>query len=336
MSTSLVADYNSDSSSGGEETYSNKVEEKITSPLKIVPKSKREGPVKIVVDLPESNQDGEEEKLKEKPKRSRLGDSNSSGLFDLLPAPKRPAKKENQKSSTEIPTKTSDEIKSTGITGFVPHTLKKRKPITTEKTSASIDSAGSLSNSFFPLGDEITNILSSKDTGDVSPNNIKFDPNELNSVVDSREDNIANNSNFSATDEYTYDQWQDVSGYQESHYNDDQQVLNGNEHIQSSWGLDEEVLQQLGRRRGRNEGPIVVKEINAADQMADAWQSQMADLSNPFKKSGTGHSSFKPTKGQKRKHNLMYLAHQASVMENDLKEQHSLNKKTKRETQAKY
>jgi hypothetical protein len=44
----------------------------------------------------------------------------------------------------------------------------------------------------------------------------------------------------------------------------------------------------------------------------------------------------KPTKGQKRKHNLMYLAYQAAAMENDLKEQFAVNKKTKRETQAKY
>lgn len=32
----------------------------------------------------------------------------------------------------------------------------------------------------------------------------------------------------------------------------------------------------------------------------------------------------------------MYLAYQATSMENDLKEQYATNKKTKRETQAKY
>ena len=32
----------------------------------------------------------------------------------------------------------------------------------------------------------------------------------------------------------------------------------------------------------------------------------------------------------------MYLAYQAAAMENDLKEQFAVNKKTKRETQAKY
>ena len=44
----------------------------------------------------------------------------------------------------------------------------------------------------------------------------------------------------------------------------------------------------------------------------------------------------KPTKGQKRKHNIMYLAFQSKSMENDLKEQFATNRKTKRETQAKY
>ncbi|CAJ0632553.1 13846_t:CDS:2 [Entrophospora sp. SA101] len=88
-------------------------------------------------------------------------------------------------------------------------------------------------------------------------------------------------------------------------------------------------------RRGK-EGPIKIKEINAADQMADAWQTQMADITKPSKGTGSGHSNLKPSKVQKRKHNLMYLAYQATSMENDLKEQFATNKKTKRETQAKY
>ncbi|CAJ0843845.1 3782_t:CDS:2 [Entrophospora sp. SA101] len=94
-------------------------------------------------------------------------------------------------------------------------------------------------------------------------------------------------------------------------------------------------IQKLGGRRGK-EGPIKIKEINAADQMADAWQTQMADITKPSKGTGSGHSNLKPSKVQKRKHNLMYLAYQATSMENDLKEQFATNKKTKRETQAKY
>jgi hypothetical protein len=38
----------------------------------------------------------------------------------------------------------------------------------------------------------------------------------------------------------------------------------------------------LGGRRGK-EGPIIIKEINAADQMADAWQAQMSELTKPGK-----------------------------------------------------
>ncbi|CAG8824152.1 3432_t:CDS:2, partial [Gigaspora rosea] len=146
------------------------------------------------------------------------------------------------------------------------------------------------------------------------------------------------------TDEYTYNeyynngQWQDnANSYIEYQgiYDESQQQIES-EQAQSKWELDDEMFQKLGGRRGKREGPIKIKEINAADQMADSWQSQVANLSKPTRGSSEGSSRLKPTRGQKRKHNLMYLAFHATAMENELKEQHASNRKTKRETQAKY
>ncbi|CAG8488875.1 1338_t:CDS:2, partial [Acaulospora colombiana] len=296
MSLSLVADYGSDSSSGDEETNSKKAENVAPSPSKTVPKGKREGPVRIVVDLPESNQDDDEEKQKEESKLKSLKlNSSSSGLFDLLPAPKRTATKEQRDSSTANSTKTSSGVKPTGITGFVPHTLTKRKPTTKEKISSSVgsgDSDDSIPKLFFPLGEEITNILSSKETVDTFPTKtVNSSTNEPSSAYLHESRKVTNDTNFSATGEYvledgyTYDQWQGGVEYQEPYYDESQQSLYESEQIQSDWGLDEEAFQQLGVRRGKNEGPIIIKEINAADQMADAWQSQVADISKSSSRS---------------------------------------------------
>ncbi|CAG8767731.1 3666_t:CDS:2, partial [Ambispora leptoticha] len=118
-------------------------------------------------------------------------------------------------------------------------------------------------------------------------------------------------------------------------YDEPQQKM-GSEQAQLNWELDDEMFQKLGGRRGKKEGPIKIKEINAADQMADSWQYQVANLSKPTRGSSEGSARLKPTRGQKRKHNLMYLAFHATAMESELKEQHASNRKTKRETQAKY
>ncbi|CAG8476498.1 8424_t:CDS:2 [Diversispora eburnea] len=119
---SLVADYNSDSSLSEEDT---KVEEPVAekASLHSTLKSKRGGPVKIVVDLPKHDHDIEEEI---EPKRQKLNRSNSS-LSAILPSPKRSiksVKKDNKKSDTNKPA---------GITDFVPHTVNKPKLATIEK-----------------------------------------------------------------------------------------------------------------------------------------------------------------------------------------------------------
>ncbi|CAG8753786.1 36333_t:CDS:2 [Gigaspora margarita] len=282
---SLVADYSSDVSSSDEEITSTAVNTEIPKktslssilpPSKATSKGKKDGPVKIVVDLPQINDLEEEENVSKKQKIS-----TSSSLFALLPAPKRT---------------------------------------------------------------EITNIKSINETKD------SRDASAASNIIEDNVDSYtlagaSNVTDFSLpTDEYTYNEYYNNGQWQENSnsyieyqgiYDESQQQI-GSEQAQSNWELDDEMFQKLGGRRGKREGPIKIKEINAADQMADSWQSQVANLSKPTRGSSEGSSRLKPTRGQKRKHNLMYLAFHATAMENELKEQHASNKKTKRETQAKY
>ncbi|RHZ89341.1 hypothetical protein Glove_16g187 [Diversispora epigaea] len=308
---SLVADYNSDSSLSEEEPVAKKASPHTTL------KSKKGGPVKIVVDLPKHDSDIEEEI---EPKKQKLNRSNSS-LSAILPTPKRSIKsikKDNRK---------KDANKLVGITNFVPHTVNKPKLVTIEKnlkieSNTEENKKNQILESFFPLD------LKSSTFGENELPKI----NQINPCINNTETTSVHNFSSEHTNEYIDYYGTNTNDQEYFNNNESCQSIQESEQIQSSWEPDEEVFQKLGGRRGKNEGPIKIKEINAADQMANAWQSQITDVSKPAK----GSSHYKPTKVQKRKHNLMYLAYQANAMENDMKEQHASNKKTKRETQAKY
>ncbi|CAI2175573.1 7580_t:CDS:2 [Funneliformis geosporum] len=290
---SLVADYGSDASSSEEETNVQIVTETMTNTkkplLSSLPKSKRNGPVKIMVDLPKfDNDENDDIDDKQGSRKSKLSSSGGSGLFALLPAPKRLVTSKQNSTNKSV---SSSTIKSTTVS-----------------TRA-----------------EITNIIQSKVENE-SSNTINLDKTESPNI----ESNVTTES-FATNDYYYNYQWDTgTNSYTECYYDESQ---TNSEQAQPDNQIDDEAIQKLGGRRGK-EGPIIIKEISAADQMADAWQAQMGELTKPGKVGGG--IALKPTKGQKRKHNLMYLAYQASAMENDLKEQFAANKKTKRETQAKY
>lgn len=356
---SLVADYGSDISSSEEENDIQNIETETTvttvtkkhslTSLLPPPKNKRNGPVKIVVDLPvkDDEDDSEKDQISKKTK------SSGSDLFALLPAPKRPITGKEQKSSTNKSTDLANKP-TIASTSFVPHTLTKRKSVAQKNSNLSqtvskikgkevkvhsddeeTKDKANFTESFFPLGDEITNII---------PNNVIEDKSSFKTTNNSdkiNSSNIESTEDYNVNDDYYYNynyQWDaGTNSYMEypDYYHDGSQLQQqSSEQAQPDSQIDDEVIQKLGGRRGK-EGPIVIREINAADQMADAWQAQMGELTKPGR-GGSGGIHFKPTKGQKRKHNLMYLAHQAAAMENDLKEQFAANKKTKRETQAKY
>lgn len=97
---------------------------------------------------------------------------------------------------------------------------------------------------------------------------------------------------------------------------------------------DEAFLKLQGRRR-EFEG-IDIIDVNAADQLMDRKEWLMKSLTEETTHRPSRKKHNMPTSQQKRKHQITYLAFQAKEREMDLKNQWSLNSRTRRETQAKY
>ncbi|CAG8562912.1 17527_t:CDS:2, partial [Racocetra fulgida] len=225
-------------------------------------------------------------------------------------------------------------------TNFMPHAITRKKPVMQAKSDTKneddTEDVNTITEAFFPLGPEITNIKSINETKDASAASVATRDNIEPYAIAGATDISFPTDGYTYNEYYNDGQWQEnANAYEEYQgmYDEPQQKM-GSEQAQLNWELDDEM--KLGGRRGKKEGPIKIKEINAADQMADSWQYQVANLSKPTRGSSEGSARLKPTRGQKRKHNLMYLAFHATAMESELKEQHASNRKTKRETQAKY
>ncbi|XP_060073608.1 proline-rich protein PRCC-like [Ylistrum balloti] len=96
---------------------------------------------------------------------------------------------------------------------------------------------------------------------------------------------------------------------------------------------DEEFLRMQGKKQRGKE------EINIVDVKADDFISTVdvqKAMSEETKEYASHRKKDGPTSQQKRKHQITYLAHQAKETELDLKNQWSMNRMTKRQTQAKY
>ncbi|KAJ3088094.1 hypothetical protein HK102_009600 [Quaeritorhiza haematococci] len=107
----------------------------------------------------------------------------------------------------------------------------------------------------------------------------------------------------------------------------------------SSAGLEPESIGRLQnlRERHKKEENIQFKEVKQADILGDAWRLEAAkNLTKEPAPSSSSYSHLKPSKMQKKKHNIMYLAFQAKEREKDLAEMASNAKAMKRESQARY
>lgn len=96
---------------------------------------------------------------------------------------------------------------------------------------------------------------------------------------------------------------------------------------------DEEFLKMQGKKQRGKE------EINIVDVNADDFISTVdiqKTMSEETKEYAAHRKKDGPTSQQKRKHQITYLAHQAKETELELKNQWSMNRMTKRQTQAKY
>ncbi|GLV40447.1 uncharacterized protein CBL_04247 [Carabus blaptoides fortunei] len=100
--------------------------------------------------------------------------------------------------------------------------------------------------------------------------------------------------------------------------------------------LDENAIKELcgKRRKGNNGEDIRVIDINADDVMPDSrdWQTKALTEETPT----AVNKGEEPSQQSRRKHQITYLAYQAKVNEQDLKNQWALNRMTRKQTQAKY
>lgn len=100
--------------------------------------------------------------------------------------------------------------------------------------------------------------------------------------------------------------------------------------------LDENAIKELcgKRRKGNNGEDIRVIDINADDVMPDPrdWQTKALTEETPT----TVNKGDEPSLQSRRKHQITYLAYQAKVNEQELKNQWALNRMTRKQTQAKY
>ncbi|CAG8467556.1 7376_t:CDS:2 [Ambispora leptoticha] len=288
-------------------------------------KKRAEGPVKILVDLPKpsekDNLDSDSDDEEREAKRLKFGTSGKgpgSGLFSILPAPTRTIASKDIKTDKNDNESKGSNGKTVKTTSFVPHTVKKQKSATVAKPTKALteDNKSQVNKESISDNQDDETSQSQKDE------EISFFPLGDNSYM-----YTTASTSYGAGVSY-------ASGVNDSSWHLQQQQE------ESEIALNEEIIAKLGGRRNKKEreaGAIQVKDIDARDQLGDdAWRSQMAQLTKPGQVSSGAYSHLKPSKGQKRKHNLAYLVHQASVMENDLKEQYANNRKTKRETQAKY
>ncbi|KAJ2962915.1 hypothetical protein NQZ79_g1986 [Umbelopsis isabellina] len=357
----LVANYGSDSESDSdnEQPKQQKTQSTLASSLP-PPKRKADnasGKVQIFVDLPKvtDDDDNSEDDIKAPTiKRPKTSSSGSGLLASLLPAPKNaaPSKKQTDSASTAA----NAQVKSTS---FIPPAIAKRKAELQaaakrteeakvkndvqkddvgddesdqdEQDSGDDDTANAPVTSFFPLGSNIIKPFAS------TSQSIETEEPEANQTSESQavEEPAVT---YTAADAYAYydpNEQYDPAAYQQwyeqqaAYAQYEEQLQNT---AQSEDQLSGEALERLMGRHGRGGIPnnINIQTVNLAEEL----QSQDGiPAEEPVRHSG---SSIKISGIQKRKSNIMFLAHQAQDRRDILAEQYAQNKRTKREAKQKY
>ncbi|PVU90176.1 hypothetical protein BB559_001708 [Furculomyces boomerangus] len=330
---SLVADYDSDSSSAESDSGlpNDSILQKRSSlkPSLIgidsedLPSPKKQ---KITIQVPISNKLKMEylnskatKNLSRSPtEHETIQQNNNQGLSGMLES-LLPKPKNQPKSSTPLP--------------FKPRTFNKKSQPTTK----------SLSNS---------SILNHKNQNPPQQNPLEHDniDNDSNSKLksigylfplDPESISVKNHSD----EEDSYNDIQNIHQYQNiiAEPEDEQvtysyeQPLQYDEQVnQDEGGVGEEVYKHLSKSERNKLKSIPVKQIH---------QNNIIDINKPVIKSEyseiIANSSFleikdEPSKLQKRKHNIMYLAFEAKQRETQLKEMYAANNKTKSESRSKY
>ncbi|GAB5592393.1 hypothetical protein Unana1_07293 [Umbelopsis nana] len=350
---SLVANYSS-----GSDSESDNDQQKTIKPSRSfadsLPPPKRKvdvstGKVQIFVDLPKlDDKDLDTSSTTTAPSIKRQKTSNGSGLSSLLPAPKNKnpsIKKETQAapSTTFIPpalARRKAEIQAAKAASAQNADKEKpkviEKPVETvnedqENDEESDDEPAGEITSFFPLGPNITHVSTSSKEFEPTSSTIASEQAEPEQTAEPTA-----NITYTAADAYAYydpNMHYDPVAYQQwyeqqaayAQYEEQEQNFNAQEELSG------EALERLMGRHGRELGGNVnIKTVNLAEELQN---KDGIPTQEPIRHSG---SSIKTSAIQKRKSNLMYLAHQAQDRRDILAEQYAQNRKTKREAKMKY
>ncbi|KAH8549509.1 mitotic checkpoint regulator, MAD2B-interacting-domain-containing protein [Umbelopsis sp. PMI_123] len=364
----LVANYSSgsESDSDNEPQQASKLQRSFADSLP-PPKRKVEttnGKVQIFVDLPKMTNDdyndNDSEDTTPANKRQKIsGGSGGSGLSALLPPPKNP--NASLRKEEPSPSTTTKPITTSTTTTFIPPALAKRKAELAAKASEQEDvdkaklkvsqkttiesvageeetnedesddeDAGEV-KSFFPLGPNIAQVLTTPTQS--QPASVTEPEEEIQQPTDAEGSNIT----YTAADAYAYydpNMQYDPAAYQQ--WYEQQAAYAQYEQQNQNWNAPEEeltgeALERLMGRHGRGMGESVnIKTVNLAEEL------QNKDGIPTQEPIGLSGSSIKTSSIQKRKSNIMYLAHQAQSRRDILAEQYAQNRKTKREAKMKY
>lgn len=337
---SLVAYGSSDSEEDSEKQNVPKVDIAHKEPIS---KKQRET-IKITIPSLDQFKDEEPEpETKVKPKFK-----GGSGLLSFLPPPKNSGSSEKYNFTPHVLTKKKDsekkpqDVKSSLEKSFVncQQITKIAKTITSKIEPIS----GDVSND-----DDGNQNTSTSDFFSLESNNNKI---EIESDVlntDEPDESCFFTSRPAATSAQTSDLYH-ISSHQEAESPSSVLVTsvqgvsnveeyNLNENYDTVTDQAETLIkdERFKKIKGRKElEDINIIDVSADDQLTgkDEWLMQSLTEEKVHRPSKRRHDM--PTQLQKRKHQITYLAYQAKERELDLKNQWSLNRRTRRETQAKY
>ncbi|GFS34577.1 proline-rich protein PRCC [Trichonephila inaurata madagascariensis] len=334
---SLVAYGSSDSEEDSEEQNALKVDLAAKEPIS----KKQKETVKITI--PSLDQFKDEEPEPEKKLKPKF--KSGSGLLSFLPPPK------NSGSSEKC--------------NFTPYVLTKKKEI--EKKPQAIKSSlekpfvnkqispvKTISSKTEPISEDVSNNNDDDDNCNTSDFfSLESNNNKIEIGVDVLHTEQSDKSSlFSSLPEpaQTSDSYY-ISSHQEiespsipvasaqgisnvEEYNWNETYDNANDQTDTLSFIKDERFKKI---KGRKEPEgINIIDVNADDQLTGKEEWLMQSLTEERVQRPSKRRHDMPTQLQKRKHQITYLAYQAKERELDLKNQWSLNRLTRRETQAKY
>lgn len=283
----------------------------------------RKGTVKIMIP---SLSDFPEDEDEPKTKKKLLPSVKGSGLFALLPPPKQATIKEAKRSLvpnvlTRKPTPAPPPKK------IIPKTSKRKQPDSDPESDGEGDQVD-----FFSLNKEDKlpeipaaemNLIASSSTYHNPGPSVAY------------EDPSTSYQQSTVYGDYQYDQQNqqmETDALPQADSGQNYIGFSGSQDLQ----LDDEAIQKLCGRKGRNREEIQIMDVSSNDIMPDQREWLTKQLTEEQPRHSSKKGMFGPSSQQKRKHQITYLAHIAKENELELKNQWANNRQTRKQTQSKY